>query len=71
MTVFAIVTDTVQLVPDTLEHPDHDLKIASGAGVALSVTLPPFATCAVHVPVVQEIPEPSIVPFPETTVVSA
>ncbi len=74
VTVFAMVIDEmVQVVPETLEHPDHDLKIASGAGVAVSVKLPPFATGSVQSPVepvVQEIPAASIVPLPETTAVS-
>ncbi len=67
-----MVMDTVQLVPEMLLHPDQDLKIESDAGVAVSVTDPPFATCALHVPVepvAQEIPGPSMVPFPETTAV--
>ncbi len=66
----------MQLVPDTLEQPDHDLKIESLAGVALSVTVAPFATCALHVPadpVEQEIPDPDASatdPFPDTYVLS-
>ncbi len=64
---------TLHVVPETLEHPDHDLKTASGAGVATSAMLPPFATGSLQSPVdpvVQEIPAPSMVPSPETTVVS-
>ncbi len=73
MTVLAIVIETVQLVPEMLWQPDQDLNSASDAGVAVRVTVAPFATCALHVPVdpvVQEIPAPSIVPLPVTTVVS-
>ncbi len=74
VTVFAANTFvTLHVVPETLEHPDHDLKIASGAGVALSAMLPPFATGSLQSPVdpvVQEIPGPSIVPLPLTTAVS-
>ncbi len=64
---------TLHVVPETFEHPDHDLKIASGAGVAVSAMLPPFATGSLQSPVdpvVQEIPGPSIVPLPLTTAVS-
>jgi hypothetical protein len=66
--------ETVHLVPATLLQPVHDLKIASAAGEAVSVIVAPFATGAVQtpaLPVVQEIPVPSIVPPPDTDVVSA
>jgi hypothetical protein len=74
VTLFAAVIVTVQVVPETLLHPDHDLKMASAAGVAVSVAVAPFATGSVQSPVdpvVQAMPVPSIVPFPDTTVVSA
>jgi hypothetical protein len=73
VTVFADVTDTVQPVPDTLVQPVHDLKMEPPSGVAVSVTLPPFATASVQSPVepvVHAIPGPVTVPFPDTTVVS-
>jgi hypothetical protein len=73
VTLFALVIDTVQLAPDTLEQPSHDLKMAPPAGVAVSVTLPPFANASVQSPVdpvVQAIPGPVTVPLPEITVVS-
>jgi hypothetical protein len=66
--------ETVQLAPDTLEQPVHELKIESAAGEAVSVIVAPFTTGAVQTPVfpvVQEIPVPSTVPLPDTSVVSA
>ena len=73
VTLFAPVIETVQLVPDTLVQPNQDLKMASAPGAAMRVTLPPFATGSVHSPVdpvVQAMPVPVMVPFPDTTVVS-
>ena len=69
VTAFAPVMETVQLVPDALVQPDHDLKIASAAGVAVSVTLAPFASTALQpsgVAALHPIPDPSTVPFPAT-----
>src|SRR5512133_548730 len=71
--VRATVIVTVQVAPDGVGQPDHDLKIASGPGVAVSVTVAPFATGALHVPappVAREIPAPSTVPFPESVALS-
>ena len=73
VTLFAPVIETVQLAPDTLVQPNHDLKMASAPGAATRVMLPPFATASVQSPVepvVQAIPVPVTVPFPDTTVVS-
>lgn len=73
VTLFAPVMETVQLVPDTLVQPVHDLKMASAPGAATSVVLAPFATGSVQSPVdpvAQEMPFPVTVPFPDTAAVS-
>ena len=51
VTLFAPVIETVQLVPDTLVQPNHDLKMVPSPGAATRVTLPPFATGSVQSPV--------------------
>jgi hypothetical protein len=59
--------ETVQLVPDTEEHPDQPLKSESAPGVARRVTDAPFATAALQPtvePVAQLNPSPVIVPAP-------
>ena len=69
MTVFAAVIVTLQVVPDTLVQPDHDLKIASAAGVAVSVTASPFGSIALQSPgvaVPHAIPAPATDPLPFT-----
>jgi hypothetical protein len=73
VTFFAAAIVTLQVVPEKEVQPLHDLKIASGAGVAVSVTWSPLATCSVQspvVPVVQAMPGPAIVPLPEIVVLS-
>jgi hypothetical protein len=72
VTVVARVIETVQVLPENVEQPDHVLKTASGADVAVSVIIEPFATGSAQSPVdpvVQEIPGPSIVPSPFTDAV--
>jgi hypothetical protein len=67
VTVRARVIDTVQLAPDTEEQPIQLLKIESVPGVAVSVTVVPFATAALQPsvePVVQAMSPPAIVPAP-------
>jgi hypothetical protein len=74
VTVFAAVIETVQTFPDTLAQPDdQDLNRKASSGVAVSVTLAPFATVSVQSPVdpvAQAMPVPVTVPFPDTAVVS-
>jgi hypothetical protein len=74
VTVFAAVIDTVQTFPATLAQPDdQDLNREASSGVAVSVTLPPFATISVQSPVdpvAQAMPAPVTVPFPDTAAVS-
>ncbi len=69
VTLFAAVMETVQLAPDTLVQPSQDLKMEAAFGVAVSVTLAPFATVALQpsgVAALQAIPAPSTVPPPAT-----
>ncbi len=73
MTVLAAVIETVQLVPEMLAQPDHDLKMDVASGVAVRVTLAPFATEALQpsgVAALHAIPGPSTAPPPETFTVS-
>ena len=76
VTLLTAVMETVQLVPVYVLQPDQLLKIESATGVAVSVTVSPFATGAVQLapePVVQAIPGPVTVPtpVPAVTTVSA
>ncbi len=69
VTFLAPVIETVQVVPDTLAQPDHDLRMEATSGVAVSVTLAPFASSALQpsgVAELQAIPPPSTVPPPFT-----
>src|SRR5512133_4005431 len=67
VTFFAPVIVTGQLVPEYVRQPDQDLRMESGPGAAVSVTVSPFATGSVQSPpepVAQEIPVPVTVPVP-------
>ena len=67
VTVFAPVMLTVQLVPEYVRQPDQDLRMESGPGAAVSVTVSPFATGSVQSPpdpVAQAMPGPVTVPVP-------
>jgi hypothetical protein len=67
VTVFADVTVTVHVAPLTLVQPVQLFRIEVASGVAVSVTVPPFATLVVHPtvePAVQAMPGPVTVPTP-------
>jgi hypothetical protein len=74
VTFFAAVIDTLQVVPDDVVHPVQLFRIQSGAGVAVSVTLAPFGSIALHpsgVAALHAIPPPSTLPLPFTVTPSA
>jgi len=48
VSVFGPVIDTVQVVPDTLVHPDQLLNSELVSGLAVSTTVSPFANVALH-----------------------
>jgi hypothetical protein len=67
VTVFAAVTVTVQLAPLTDVQPLQLFRIEPASGVAVSVTVPPFATGAVQPsvePAAHAMPGPVTVPVP-------
>ena len=67
VTFFAAVMETVQLVPAYVLQPDQLLKIDDPSGVAVRVTVSPFATGALQPavdPEVQAMPAPVTVPAP-------
>jgi hypothetical protein len=71
VTLFTLVIETEQLVPEKLVHPVQVFRIESGPGVAVRVTVSPFASTALHTPAAQVIPAPSTEPVPLTETFSA
>ena len=71
-TFFALVIDTEHVVAVPAHEPPQPANFAPEAGVAVSVTLDPWVTCALHAadPLPQLIVPPVTFPGPETETVS-